>query len=176
MDFPWAVLLVLMLPLLWVLLTLNGLVKLSKQLRVSLATVDVQLMKRHDLVPEFVGMVGSYAAHESDVTGAVTAARRLAMDAGAGWDAEQFLKGQIERLIVQAESYPNLRASERFQLFQRELAVCTVKIASARIVYDAAVLDYNAAVETFPVSGVARSFGFMRKQDFETAIADGKNP
>lgn len=176
MEYVWGWLCVLLVPGIWLLFTYNGLVNLRNQVALALATIDVQLKKRYDLVPNLVETVKGYASHEKDVLAAVTAARSQASQPGAGWGAEEHLRHEIGRLIATAEAYPDLKASSHFLMLQRQLSECEAQIAAARRSYSASVMDYNNSVEMFPSSLVAGIFSFKRKPEFEIAIEERKNP
>jgi len=172
MDSPWGWLCVLALPLLWVLIVFNSLVNLRNQVAFAFATIDVQLKKRHDLVPNLVETVKGYAAHESETLEAVTQARNDAERPGAGWEAEENLRHAVGALVARAEAYPDLKASGHFLMLQRQLAECEAQIAAARRTYNASVMDYNNRVEMFPSSLVAKVGNFKRKPEFEIAVAE----
>lgn len=172
MDFPWGWLCVLVVPGLWVLLTFNGLVNLRNQVRLAYSTIDVQLKQRFDLVPNLVETVKGYAAHEQETLEAVTAARSLAAQPGAGWAMQENLQHAVGQLIARAEAYPDLKASSHFLMLQRQLSECEAQIAAARRSYTSSVMDYNNRVEMFPSSLAAGLFRFARKPEFEIAIAE----
>jgi LemA protein len=176
MDFPWGWLCILALPGLWVLLVFNGLVNRRNQVRLAFSTIDVQLKQRHDLVPNLVETVKGYAAHERETLEAVTAARNLAAQPGAGWAMQENLQHAVGQLIARAEAYPDLKASGHFLMLQRQLSECEAQIAAARRSYTASVMDYNNSVEMFPSSLVAGLFGFARKPEFEIAVAERESP
>jgi LemA protein len=172
MDFVWGWLCVLLLPMLWVLFTFNGLVNARNQVRLAFSTIDVQLKKRYDLVPNLVEAVKGYAQHEQEALEAVTTARNYAAVPGAGWHAQENLQHAVGSLIARAEAYPDLKASGHFLMLQRQLAECEAQIAAARRSYSASVMDYNNSVEMFPSSLVAGVFNFKRMPEFEIAIAE----
>jgi LemA protein len=176
MDSPWSWLCVALLPGLWLLLTFNGLVNLRNQVRMAFSTIDVQLKKRHDLVPNLVETVKGYAAHEREVLEEVTAARNLAAQPGADWATQEHLQHAVGRLIARAEAYPELKAGGHFLMLQRQLSECEAQIAAARRSYTASVMDYNNRVDMFPSSIVAGLFGFGRKPEFEIAVTERMSP
>lgn len=176
MDFPWGWLCVLLIPGLWVLMVFNGLVNARNQVRLAFSTIDVQLKKRHELIPNLVQTVKGYAAHEAEVFEAVTRARTEAAQPGAGWQAQENLQNAVGTLIARAEAYPELKASDHFLMLQKQLAECEAQIAAARRSYNSSVMDYNNSVEMFPSSLVAGLFGFKRKPEFEIAVAERGNP
>jgi LemA protein len=176
MENLWGLLCVLAIPGIWVLFVFNGLVNARNQVRLAFSTIDVQLKKRHDLVPNLVETVKGYAAHERDTLEAVTAARNLAAQPGAGWLAQENLQHAVGALIARAEAYPDLKASDHFLMLQRQLAECEAQIAAARRTYNSSVMDYNNSVEMFPSSLVAGLFNFKRKPEFEIAVAERNAP
>ncbi len=175
MDGFWIVV-VLGLPLLWLGLTFNSLVNRRNHVRFAFATIDVQLKKRFDLVPNLVETVKAHAAHEREVLESVTAARSRAAAPGAGWQAQQTLHHELDRLIARAEAYPDLKTDRQFLMLQRQLAECEAQIAAARRAYNASIMDYHNSVEMFPSSLVASIFGFRRMPDFEIAVAERARP
>lgn len=174
MEPIWGWLFVLLIPGLWIVFTFNGLVNHRNQVALALATIDVQLKKRHDLVPNLVETVKGYATHEREVLEAVTVARKQA--SRGDWQAEEHLRHEVGRLIATAEAYPDLKASSHFLMLQRQLSECEAQIAAARRTYNTSVMDYNNSVEMFPSSLVAGMCGFKRKPEFEIAIAERRNP
>ncbi len=176
MDSLWGLFCVLLVPGVWVLFTYNSLVNGRNQVRLAFSTIDVQLKMRFDLVPNLVETVKGYAAHEREVLENVTLARNQAASPGAGWQAQENLQHAVGSLIARAEAYPDLKASGHFLMLQRQLAECEAQIAAARRTYNASVMDYNNSVEKFPSSLVAGMFRFVRKPEFEIAIAERNNP
>ncbi|MEV1333383.1 LemA family protein [Micromonospora costi] len=151
----------------------NRLVRLRAQVQASWAQVDVQLKRRHSLIPNLVETVQGYAAHERQTLDAVTAARAAAVGAAGGAPdrvaAEAALTQALGRLFAVAEAYPQLRASETFAELQRELAATEDKIAYARQFYNSAVQSLNTAVQTVPSSVIAGFGGFHVEPYFEAA-------
>jgi LemA protein len=148
----------------------NRLVRLRNRVENSWAQVDVQLQRRHDLVPNLVETVKGYAAHERTTFAEVTRARTAAKQAGtveAQAEAENMLTAAIGRLFAVAEQYPELRASENFRQLQSQLEETEQKIAVARQLYNDAVLTYDTACETLPTNIVAGAFNFGPKRYFE---------
>ena len=149
----------------------NRLVRLRTQVRASWAQVDVQLQRRHSLVPNLVETVRGYAAHERASLDSVTAARAAAAGPAGGTperaSAEGALTRALGRLFAVAEAYPRLRASENFVALQRELAGTEDKIAYARQFYNSSVQSLNAAVATLPTNLVAAIGGFRPEPYFE---------
>ena len=161
--------------------TYNRLVRLRNQADASWAQIDVQLTRRHDLIPNLVETAKGYLAHERGTLEAVVAARGAAMTAaqGAGLAeraaAEGQLTGALGRLLAVAEAYPELRANQNFVALQGELGNTEDKIAYARQFFNSAVQSYNNAVQTLPTNLVAGVTGF-RARDFYQASGDERGP
>ena len=157
----------------WVVYAFNGLVRLRNQMRSAWADIDVQLTRRHDLVPQLVAAVKAYAGHEQAVLAAVTELRAEAMrqtspaQLGA---VESALEQALSRLFALQEAYPDLKASDNFLALQRDLVEVEDHLQYARRFYNGAVRDYNTATERVPDLLVARAFGF-REAEFYQAEA-----
>ena len=154
-----------------VLLLFNRLVRLRNQVRTAWADIDVQLQRRHDLVPRLVATVKGYAGHEHALLAAVTELRSQALAQaapGALGRIEGALASSLGKLVVVAEAYPDLKASANFLQLQRDLVDVEDHLQYARRFYNGAVRDYNNATERFPGLLVARGFGFEAAEFFET--------
>ena len=150
----------------------NRLVRLRNRTENAWSQVDVQLQRRHDLIPNLVETVKGYAAHERTTFEEVTKARGAAQQATGVQDraqAENALTAAIGRLFALAEAYPELRASENFQQLQAQLEETEQKIAISRQVYNDTVLTYDTALETVPTNIVAGMFNFAERPYFELA-------
>jgi len=163
---------VVLIALVWGVATYNGFVRLRNLVQEAWRQIDVELHRRHDLIPNLVEAVKGYAAHERAVFEEVTAARAAAAAPGSS-PAEQAaqenqLTAALGRLFAVAEAYPQLRASENFMALQAELTNTEDRIAAGRRFYNANVRQLNTKVETFPPNIVARWFGFTRAEYFET--------
>ena len=159
----------------------NNLVGLRNVFRNAFAQIDVQLKRRHDLIPNLVETAKGYMAHERGTLEAVIEARAKATqanvrfagnpgDASAMGDvirAESGLSGALGRLMVVAENYPQLKADANMRTLMEELTSTENRIAFARQAYNDAVLGYNTARETFPQVVVANSFGFTPADFFK---------
>jgi LemA protein len=148
----------------WVVYVFNRLVRLRNQMRSAWADIDVQLTRRHDLVPQLVAAVEGYAGHEKAVLAAVTELRAQAMrqtsPARLG-EVESALEQALSRLFALKEAYPDLKASDNFLQLQRDLVEIEEHLQYARRFYNGAVRDYNDAVQRVPDLVVARSFTFQ---------------
>nr|WP_230416591.1 LemA family protein [Micromonospora tarapacensis] len=162
----------------WVLRAYNRLVGQRNQVRASWAQIDVQLKRRHDLIPNLVETVKGYAGHERGTLEAVMAARGGAV-AAAGTPgvvdregAENLLTQVLGRLFALAEAYPDLKANQNFAALQAELTRTEDKIAYARQFYNSAVHTFNNTVQSIPTNLIA-SVGGFRTTDFFQAL-DGE--
>ena len=155
---------------LWAVFAFNRLVRLRNQVRTAWADVDVQLIRRHDLVPSLVTAVQAYAGHEQAVLTAVTELRAQAMQAqapGTLGTIESALQEGIGRLLALREAYPDLKASENFAQLQRDLVEVEEQLQYARRFYNGAVRDLNDGVQRVPDLLVARTFGFRDAEFFQ---------
>lgn len=161
---------VLLLLVIWFVAAYNGLVRGRNQVREGWAQIDVQLKRRHDLVPNLVETVKGYAAHERGTLEEVIKARQQAVQA-SGVDAqaraEQGLTGALGRLFALAESYPDLKANTNFLALQEELTSTENKIGFARQYYNEQVMQYNTRREQIPTNIVAGVGNFGPEQFFE---------
>lgn len=154
----------------WVISIYNSLVRLRNRRQNAFADIDVQLRQRHDLVPQLVDTVKGYATHERELLMRVTEARTAAMAAGNIDDkikAEQQLSNALQGLRVQVEAYPDLKANQNFLQLQEELSDIENKLAAVRRFFNGATTEYNNAVESFPGTLIAKSFGFHREIFFD---------
>jgi LemA protein len=159
----------------------NSLVRLNVQSDNAWADIDVQLKRRHDLIPNVVETVKGYAAHERQTLEAVIDARNRAVSVqGAGpaerGQAEGALTGALRGLFALAESYPQLRAAENFGQLQNTLSQIEDAIQNARRYYNAVVRDLNTRIQQFPSNIVAGMFGFRNREFFEIPDTDRAVP
>ena len=148
----------------------NGLVKRRVQVDNAWSQIDVQLKRRHDLIPNLVETVKGYAAHERGTFEAVTQARANAINAqtpGEQAQAENVLSGALKSLFAVAEAYPDLKANQNFLNLQEELTSTEDRIAYARQFYNDSVLGYNNRIQSFPGNMIAGSFNFTQREYFE---------
>lgn len=154
----------------WAVIVFNRLVRLRNQVRTAWADIDVQLMRRHDLVPQLVSAVQAYAGHERATLDAVTTLRTRAMgttDATMLSDLEQALGNGLQRLIALREAYPALAASDQFAQLQADLVDVEAQLQYARRFYNGAVRDLNDAVQRVPDTVVARLTGITQAGFFQ---------
>ena len=181
MESPFAIgvlvgFVVVLLLLVW---TYNRLVRLRNRVQNAWSDVDVQLKRRHDLVPTLVETVRGYATHERQTLEAVTSARAQAIASGANIGgravAELALTGAVGNLFALAERYPALRAAQNFTLLQEQLNSTENRIAFARQFYNESVMQYNTAIATFPRNLIAGAMGFTRATLFAAEPGDRAN-
>lgn len=174
-----TVLIVLGILILYIVFSYNGLVARRNQAREAWATIDTQLKRRYDLIPNLLESVKGAAKHEKETLNAVIAARNTAMSATGAADkgaAENALSGALKNIFALAESYPNLKANENFLELQRELADTETKIQATRQFYNNVVMGLNTAIEQFPTNLIASMFGITKEKLFEIDETERKAP
>jgi LemA protein len=162
----------------------NGLVRLRNAMKNAWAQIDVQLKRRHDLIPNLVETVKGYKNFERETLEAVTKARNVAVQAsssGAGVaersKAEGELSGALARLMVVVERYPDLKANQNFLALQEELTSTENKISFSRQYYNDSVMRYNNQTQVFPSNIIASMFSFKPGESFAvTAEAEREAP
>ena len=165
-----VVIVVVVLVALWAVLLYNGLVQKRNRVDNAWAQVEVQLKRRHDLVPNLVETVKGYAAHERGTFDSVTQARAAATSAqgpAQAGAAEGILGQALGRLFAVAEAYPDLKANQNFLDLQGQLRDTEDKIAISRQVYNDTVLTFNNAIQVFPALLLAGALGFSKREFFE---------
>ena len=148
----------------------NGLVKLRNRIENAWAQIDVQLKRRHDLIPNLIETVKGYVGHERGTLEAITKARTDAMRAhgpAEAGHAEAALTGALRGLMVNVERYPDLKASANFLALQEELSSTENKISFARQAYNDSVTRFNTRIQTIPANLVAGPAGFSTRELFE---------
>jgi LemA protein len=153
----------------------NGLVQLRVRADSAWSDIDVQLKRRHDLIPNLVETVKGYATHEKGTFENIAKFRSQAMSATSPADkavAENQLSGALRGLLAVAEAYPQLKASEEFTQLQSSLSMTEDSLQNARRYYNAVVRDFNTKIQSFPTNLLAGMFGFAQRQFFETTDAD----
>jgi LemA protein len=148
----------------------NALISKRIRCREAWSQIDVQLKRRHDLIPNLVETVKGYAAHEKETLESVIQARNQAVQAQGVKEQEQaenMLTGALRQLFALSENYPNLKANENFAQLQEELTSTENRIAFARQHYNDSAAVYNTAREKFPNNIVANMFGFKPRDYFE---------
>jgi LemA protein len=156
----------------------NSLVQLRVRADSAWSDIDVQLKRRHDLVPNLVETVKGYAAHEKGTFENVARYRSAAMSATSVEErgqAEGMLTQALRGLLAVAEQYPQLRASEQFQALQSSLNQLEDALQNSRRYYNAVVRDLNTKIQSFPTNIIAGMFNFQQRQFFEIADATERN-
>lgn len=154
----------------WFVASYNGLVRLRNQMEEAWAQIDVQLKRRHDLIPNLVETVKGYATHEKETLEKVIQARNAAVNA-RGVDqqakAENALTGALAGLNVVVERYPDLKANQNFLSLQEELTSTENKVGFARTFYNDQVRAYNTRIQSIPDNIIAGMFNFDEAEYFE---------
>lgn len=166
----WVVLGVIVLLVIVLIALYNGLVRLRNRIDNAWSQIDVQLERRHDLIPNLVETVKGYASHERETLEQVIAARGAAMGAQgvqAKAEAENMLSGALKSLFALSEAYPDLKANQNFLALQEELTATEDKIAYARQFYNDTVMTFNNKLQTFPGNVVGGVFGFTARDYFK---------
>ena len=173
MSLGWLIVLaIIVIVVVFLALTYNRLVTLRQRVKEAFSDIDVQLKRRHDLIPNLVETVKGYAAHERGVFDEVTQARAGAIAAGAQGPqqraaAEDMLTGALRSLFAVAEAYPQLQAVQEYKDLSENLRDTEDKIQFARRFYNSQVRDYNTALQTFPTVVLAGAMGFTSSEYFE---------
>lgn len=163
----------------WGIVTYNGLVRLRVGGDTAWSDIDVQLKKRHDLVPTLVEVVKGYAAHERDTLERVVKARQQVAgltDRGRQIEGETVLSQALRQLFAVSEAYPDLKANQSFLRLQQDLSQIEEDLSNARRYYNAVVRDFNTRQELFPASLVAQALGFAPRPFFEIEAEDRAAP
>ena len=174
-----TVLIILGILVLYVVFVYNGLIARRNQVREAWATIDTQLKRRYDLIPNLLESVKGAAKHERETLDAVISARNAAMNASgttARGAAENALTGALKNIFALAESYPNLKANENFLELQRELTDTENKIQATRQFYNTVVMGLNTSIEQFPTNLIAKMFGITPEKLFEIDDAERAAP
>ena len=163
----------------WLFAIYNGLVRLRNQTKNAWAQIDVQLKRRHDLIPNLVETVKGYAAHERQTLEAVTQARNIAQGAvgkgvGEQAKAEGELSGALSRLLAVVERYPDLKANQNFLALQEELSSTENKISFSRQFYNDATMSFNTKVQSVPTNIIAGMFNFKAAEFFQVESAEDR--
>ena len=148
----------------------NSLIRLRNQVKNAWSQIDVQLKRRHDLIPNLVETAKGYMEHERETLENITEARSRAINAGSVGEkgpAESALSGAISKFLVVVENYPDLKANQNFLALQEELTSTENKIGFARQSYNDQVLFYNNKIQMFPSNVVAGMFNFTAEEFFE---------
>lgn len=165
--------------IIWFIAASNALIRKRNHVENTFAGVDVQLKKRHDLIPNLIASVKSFADREKEILTSITALRTKAMVPGLSADqkitAENQLSNALGQLQIQVEAYPDLKSNENYLQLQRSLNEVEEQISAARRTYNASINDYNNKVEVFPSSVVASMKKMNRKPSFEATSVEREN-
>lgn len=160
----------------WTLWTYNSLVTKRNMCRNAFASIDVNLKKRHDLIPQLVATVRGFMVHERDVLEKLTALRTQAEKLQAPTTKRAAVEAEIGdnvgRVLMRAEAYPELKSVENFVHLQRSLVEVEEQLSASRRAYNAATMELNNAVQSAPNNLVAGMFGFEEGQFFEAGSAE----
>lgn len=170
MEIIWILLAVVVVAVIFVVGIYNSLVGLRNQVKNGWSQIDVQLKRRYDLIPNLIETVKGYVKHEQQTLENITKARAAAMGAGSVADkgrAEGALTDAVNKFLVVAESYPDLKANQNFLSLQEELRSTENKIAFSRQNYNDQVMFFNNKLEMFPSNVVAGAFGFKAEEAFK---------
>ena len=161
---------ILVILLLYVILAYNSLVKYKNRVKEAWSDIDVQLKRRHDLIPNLVETTKGFMEHERETLQKVTEARSRAMQANSVQEkseAESMLDDAISKFFLVVEDYPELKANENFLSLQEEITSTENRIAFARQSYNDQVMFFNNKIQTFPSNIIADQFGFNKRDYFE---------
>jgi LemA protein len=162
---------------LWFIATYNSLVSLRMRVKNAWSQIDVQLKRRHDLIPNLVETAKGYIAHERGTLESVIKARQQAIEAQSLPDkaqAENFLSSTLRSLFAVVENYPNLKANQNMLALQEELTTTENKISFARQYYNDETMRYNTSLQSFPTNYVANMFNFTKEDFFQLEDASEK--
>jgi LemA protein len=175
----WVVLGIVLLLLFIVIAMYNGLVSARNETKNAWSQIDVQLKRRHDLIPNLVETAKGYMKHERDTLEAVVRARQIAVDAktvGEHAKAENMLTQTLRSLFAVSENYPDLKANQNMLQLQEELTSTENRIGFARQAYNDSVMRYNNKIEQFPTNLLAGLGGFRMAEYFEIEDAAERKP
>jgi LemA protein len=157
----------------------NNLIKQRNRVENAWAQIEVQLKRRHDLIPNLVETVKGYAKHEKSLFENVTKARAAVMEAGdvkEKADTSNFLSSTLKSLFAVSENYPDLKANQNFMQLQKDLTETEDKISYTRQFYNDTVMKYNISIQTIPTNIVAGLMKFTKKELFEAPPAEREAP
>ncbi len=166
----WIIVVAVVAAFIYTLIAYNSLVRRRNQVQEAWSDIDVQLKRRHELIPNLVETVKGYATHERSTLDSVTQARAQAISARTPEEhakAENMLSDTLKSLFAISEQYPDLKANTNFLELQRQLADTEDKIQASRRFYNSNVRDYNTAIESVPTNIIASLFSFKKAEFFE---------
>ena len=174
-----VIVIIVLLVIVYLVAAYNGLIRRRNQIENAWSQIDVQLKRRHDLIPNLVETVKGYAEHEKSTLDAVIQARNAAVAAptpSATAAAEGQLTGALRQVFALGEAYPDLKANQNFLALQEELSATEGRVAYARQFYNDSVLEYNNKLQQFPTVYYAKMLHFQRREYFETDEAARETP
>src|SRR5712692_1064195 len=177
--FGWVLLIIVGLMGLYFAVAYNSLVRLRNQVDNAWRQIDVQLKRRHDLIPNLVEAVKGYMQFERDTLTQVVEARARAIsapDQASRVAAENQLTGGLGRLLAVMENYPQLKADQNVLQLQEQLTTTENQIAFSRQAYNDSVMQLNTRIESFPTNLIASNFGFKQAEYFQAAVEDQALP
>jgi len=177
-NVTWAIIIIAGAAVLWLIFIFNSLVLLKNRVQEAFSDIDVQLKRRHDLIPNLIETVKGYAKHESGLLEKVTLARAAAINAqgiDAKGQAENALSQTLKSIFAVAENYPDLKASQNFLQLQDELSDTENKIQASRRFYNGNVRDFNIKIEVFPNNLIVNLLGFKKFDFFQAEAEEQKN-
>jgi len=181
MELTTIIIAIVVLVILFFIFTYNRLIVLKNRVKEAWADIDVQLKRRHDLIPNLVETVKGYASHEKQIFENVAEARERALSATEKGDpkevekAENQLKGALKSLFAVSEDYPDLKASENFLELQREIRDTEDKVQAARRFYNRNVKAFNIKIQSIPYNLVASTLGYEKEKFFEADEGEREN-
>lgn len=174
----WVLLGIAVVVIVWLIGIFNGLIRLKNRVKEAFSDIDVQLKRRHDLIPNLVETVKGYATHEKELFENVTKARSAAINAKGVEEkgkTENMLSQTLKSIFAVAENYPDLKASQNFLKLQDELSDTENKIQAARRFYNGNVRDFNTKIEIFPNNLVAGMLSFKNFEFFQAEEKEREN-
>lgn len=176
MEYIWII--VVAVVVFYVIFAYNSLVKLKNWVKESWSQIDVQLKRRHDLIPNLVETVKGYAKHEQETLQQVIEARNQLLSGSPQEriDADSMLSGALKSVFALSEAYPDLKANQNFLQLQEELTTTENKVAYSRQLYNKTVADYNIKRESFPSNLIAGIFNFKAEQQLAIPDAEREVP
>lgn len=174
----WVVVAIIVAIIFWLIFVFNSLIRLKNRTQEAFSDIDVQLKRRHDLIPNLVETVQGYAKHERELFENVTKARANAVNAKGVAEkgkAENMLSQTLKSIFAVAENYPDLKASQNFLKLQDELSDTENKIQASRRFYNGNARDFNIKIEVFPNNMVAGMLGFKKFEFFQAEVKEREN-
>ncbi len=183
MNILWIILAAIVVIVVWLIATYNGLIRTKNRVDEAVSDIDVQLKRRYDLIPNLVETVKGYMTHEAGTLEKVTTARVSAMGVHDNKNAtlaereaaENALSSTLKSLFAVSESYPTLQASQNFKQLQDELSDTENKIQAARRFYNGNVRDFNTKIQVFPTNMIAGMLKFVKYEFFQAAEGERAN-